>query len=186
MTRRPPHPFWRYSLRVYRAPGVQDACLALQDRCGADVNLLLFCGWLGQAGRALDRRRLRQAMARVGAWQSGVVVPVRQARRALRHHPWEGPAAALAPPLRQRMLAMELELEYVEQCILVDLAAQWPPPAHRVAPRLAAAASLTRYLALLGPLALEAGAPHVAVLSDACTSGVVAVPAVSRSRAGRR
>ena len=48
------NPFWRFSLRTYRAPGVQEACLALQDRCGADVNLLLFCGWTGRDGRALD------------------------------------------------------------------------------------------------------------------------------------
>ena len=60
--RHAPHPFWRFSLRVYRAAGVQQACLALQEDCGADVNLLLLCGWQGLDGRALDRRRLRQAM----------------------------------------------------------------------------------------------------------------------------
>jgi uncharacterized protein (TIGR02444 family) len=43
--------FWRFSLSVYAAPGVADECLALQDTRGVDVNLLLFCAWLGGARR---------------------------------------------------------------------------------------------------------------------------------------
>ena len=58
--------FWRFSLRTYRAPGVEAACLALQERCGADVNLLLFCGWVGREGRVLDEASLRSAVGRVG------------------------------------------------------------------------------------------------------------------------
>ena len=54
--RHAPHPFWRFSLRVYRAAGVQQACLALQEDCGADVNLLLLCGWLVQSTRPLIER----------------------------------------------------------------------------------------------------------------------------------
>lgn len=77
--------FWRFSLRTWRAPGVQQACLALQERCGADVNLLLFCGWTGQQGRALDPDSLRLAISQVGAWQSEVIAPLRLARRGLKH-----------------------------------------------------------------------------------------------------
>ena len=47
-------PFWRFSLATYRKPGVADACLALQDGCGVDVNVLLFVTWLGTQGRRLD------------------------------------------------------------------------------------------------------------------------------------
>ena len=32
-------PFWRFSLYFYRQAGVSDACIALQDDCGVDVNL---------------------------------------------------------------------------------------------------------------------------------------------------
>jgi uncharacterized protein (TIGR02444 family) len=38
--------FWRFSLRIYRAPGVADECIAVQERYGIDVNLMLFCAWL--------------------------------------------------------------------------------------------------------------------------------------------
>ena len=44
---------WDFSLRVYRAPGVSDWCLALQDGHGADVNILLWAAWLGAAGLLL-------------------------------------------------------------------------------------------------------------------------------------
>jgi uncharacterized protein (TIGR02444 family) len=179
---RPPNPFWRFSLRTYRAPGVQDACLALQERHGADVNLLLFCGWVGRDGRTLDLRRLRQAMACVAAWQSEVVAPLRQARRAIKRHPPAGQAAALAPTLRKRILALELELEHVEQCLLADLAGQWPPASRLRSPEGAVHANLVRYLELLGhPLPADDRAflaPVVAACSPAGDN------AVARRRTG--
>lgn len=161
-----PHPFWRFSLRVYRAPGVQEACLALQEDCGADVNLLLLCGWLGRDGRALDKRRLRQAMACVGTWQSDVIAPVRAARRAIKRNPPPGAEAAQA--LRKQILALELELEYVEQSMLADLAAHWPAPSRRAPAREAIEASLARYMALLGHGVRPADAVHLDRIVGAC------------------
>lgn len=164
--RRAPHSFWRFSLRVYRAAGVQEACLALQEGCGADVNLLLLCGWSGLDGRPLDKRRLRQAMACVGIWQSDVIAPVRQARRAIKRNP--PPNAEAAHALRKQILALELELEYVEQSMLSDLAAQWPSPARRAAARDAIEASLLRYLGLLGHGVQPADAVHLNRIVEAC------------------
>jgi uncharacterized protein (TIGR02444 family) len=43
-------PFWRFSLRLYRAPGVGDACIVLQEETGVDVNLLLFLLWQAKSG----------------------------------------------------------------------------------------------------------------------------------------
>lgn len=166
-----PHPLWRFSLRVYRAPGVQEACLALQDDHGADVNLVLLCSFVGHEGRSLDKRRLRQAMARVGAWQSEVIAPVRSARRAIKRLP---PAdAQAAQDLRRQILALELELEYVEQAMLAELAAQWPQQVRRGAPRAMVEANLQRYLGLLGCAARPADAAHLKAIIDAsCTARV--------------
>ena len=47
------HPFWEFSLRVYGNGGVPTACLALQERHAIDVNLLLFCAWIGESGRGI-------------------------------------------------------------------------------------------------------------------------------------
>ena len=164
--RHAPHPFWRFSLRVYRAPGVQQACLALQDDCGADVNIVLLCGFAGHEGRSLDKRRLRQAIARVGAWQSGVIAPVRTARRAIKRDP--PPDAQAAQALRKQILALELELEYIEQSMLTNLAAQWPRSVRRGAPRDTVEANLRRYLELLGCAGRPADAAHLKAIIDAC------------------
>ncbi len=45
------NPFWQYSLEVYAKPEVAELCLSLQDEFGLDVNVLLFCGYLGSLGK---------------------------------------------------------------------------------------------------------------------------------------
>jgi len=165
------NPFWRFSLRTYRAPGVQEACLALQDRCGADVNLLLFCGWTGRDGRALDPASLRSAVGRVGHWQSEVIVPLRLARRGLKRQLGDQAVSALAAPLRKRVLALELELERVEQALLAELASQWPPPAQPLPPCQAVAANLVCYLELLGEAAGPDEMAHLGCIAQACGPG---------------
>jgi uncharacterized protein (TIGR02444 family) len=166
------NPFWRFSLRTYRIPGVQEACLALQERCGADVNLLLFCGWAGRDGRALDEGSLRSAIGRVGHWQSEVIAPLRLARRGLKRQAADSAVAALAAPLRKRVLALELELERIEQSLLAELESQWAPPAQRVPPWQAIAANLSGYLELLGAATGLDDVAHLACLAQACSAQV--------------
>lgn len=169
------NPFWRWSLRVYRAPGVQEACLALQDRCGADVNVMLFCGWVGRAGRALDKRRLQRVMGCVGRWQTEVIAPLRAVRRTLKNGGLHGSTTAPVTALRRRIAALELELEYVEQTLLFGLACTWPPPASPQRPAAAVAASLARYLDALPGAPLPPDARHLATLVDACCATPVTV-----------
>lgn len=160
--------FWRFSLRTYRASGVQEACLALQDGCGVDVNLLLFCAWTGLGGHALDDASLRSAVGRVGQWQAEVIAPLRLARRGLKRQMADGAVAGIAAPLRKRVLALELELERVEQALLAELAAQWAPPPQRLPAQQAIAANFAAYLALLGEAAGPSEAAHLACIAQAC------------------
>ena len=46
----PDIPFWDFSVALYSKPGVGAACLGLQDRHEIDVNILMFCLWMGAAG----------------------------------------------------------------------------------------------------------------------------------------
>jgi len=39
--------FWDFSVRTYRTEGVPAAGLSLQNDYGADVNMLLYCAWIG-------------------------------------------------------------------------------------------------------------------------------------------
>src|SRR5436305_5575279 len=80
-------PFWRFSLGFYRQPGVADACIALQEESGLDVNLLLFLLWHATLGRELSQTEVAELERRVGSWREMTVVPLRNVRRALKSPP---------------------------------------------------------------------------------------------------
>jgi uncharacterized protein (TIGR02444 family) len=114
----PADPFWDFSLRIYGAEGVSDSCVALQDECGADVNLLLFCGWLGTTGWGrLGPEDIRAAHDKIIAWQSGVVEPLRAVLRRLRQGFSTIPLEH-SDSLRESVMALELVAEHVEQTSL--------------------------------------------------------------------
>jgi uncharacterized protein (TIGR02444 family) len=80
--------FWRFSLALYERPGVADALIALQDRDGFDINLILFALWLGISGRGVLGGDALAAAKRVAdTLRSEIVEPLRGLRRKLRHHP---------------------------------------------------------------------------------------------------
>src|SRR5512135_1110255 len=84
-----PHPFWNFSLEIYAAEGVAEACLDLQERRGCDVNVLLFCCWLGASGRpTLTAERLRSMLRASDEWQAEIVRPLRRVRRLLKERSW--------------------------------------------------------------------------------------------------
>jgi len=115
-------PFWSFSLRIYRQAGVPDACLALQDGAGVDVNVLLFGLFCAAQGRKLSTADLSAIAAFIEPWRSSVVVPLRGVRRFLRETPG-GFEGEQTPALRQRIKAVELEAERLQQ---EALSARWP------------------------------------------------------------
>ena len=148
-------PFWRFSLALYRTPGVPAACLDVQDSCGADVNVVLFALWLASEGRALDAAELAGADAAVASWREEVVRTLRHARRALREAPGAIDAAGAAA-LRDQVKKVELESERLQQEALFALrpAGAWGAPAD---PLAAAARNLDACERLLGaPFAASA------------------------------
>ena len=101
-------PLWAFSLAVYGGDGVADECLALQERLGLDVNILLFAAYIGAVeGVRLEVSDIAAANAEVAHWQADIVRPLRHARRALKPMSAEG--------LRAQVKAAELEAEKIEQ-----------------------------------------------------------------------
>lgn len=143
---------WRFSLAVYDRPGVAAACLDLQDRCGLDVNLLLFAAWAGAAcGRRLSVPELEAARAMTAPWQSEVVAPLRRVRRRLKAPLPEALPAPAVQSLRARLQAAELEAERIAQTALARACRfDVPERLEAGAGRAAAAANLQTYLALCG------------------------------------
>jgi uncharacterized protein (TIGR02444 family) len=116
-------PFWRFSLRFYRQPGVADACIALQDGCGVDVNILLFLLWLATACRRVPLAAAQELCAKAAAWRDDVVAPLRTLRRRLKDGSMlvERGAAEL---FRTKIKAIELESERLQQEAMFALAAR--------------------------------------------------------------
>lgn len=104
---------WRFCLRVYAAPGVADACQALQDETGADIPLLLAALWSAVEGPGvLDADALTAMDAAVSDWRDNVIRPLRRTRR------WMKTAGYEAHPLRERVKADELAAERHELAAL--------------------------------------------------------------------
>jgi uncharacterized protein (TIGR02444 family) len=108
--------FWRFSLAVYAQRGVAYECLGLQDKFGLNINLLLFCAWLGRRGIAVTRDDLEAASRVISSWHDHVVRPLRGVRRHMKSHHED------VAPLRANVGRVEIEAEQVEQAMLFSYA----------------------------------------------------------------
>jgi uncharacterized protein (TIGR02444 family) len=103
--------FWRFSLGFYARPGVAPALIALQDRDGLDVNVILYALWLGLTrGHATSAADLAVAEAAAAPLRAAVVVELRGLRRRLRPHSDPDVQA-----LRRRVQALEIAAERAVQ-----------------------------------------------------------------------
>jgi uncharacterized protein (TIGR02444 family) len=151
-------PLWRFSLAVYRGAGVQEECLAVQERFGVDVNLLMLCAYLGAVeGAVLSASDVADALDATGAWHANAVKSLRQVRRTLK--PWgsgDEPFSRVVETLRTKVKGAELEAEQIEQAMmwawLRDQAGQW----RRREPRQALVANVFALLVRCGATGAQA------------------------------
>lgn len=107
----PQSQFWDFSLSVYGEAGVAPACLRLQDQRGLDVNLLLFCGWLGVTGRGVLANPTWQELVQWNrAWTEEVIMPLREVRRRLKTQ-----EDRLVKALRAKVGVCEIDGEHLAQ-----------------------------------------------------------------------
>lgn len=127
-------PFWRFSLHFYRQAGVAEACIALQDECGVDVNLMLFLFWIAAAGQQLSSTDVKHLDEAVRGWRDLTIVPIRNLRRKLKGAPTlveTGKQEAF----RTKIKAIELDAERLQQEALYTRSRSFarggnaPPPA---------------------------------------------------------
>lgn len=131
---------WDWSLRAWRAPGVEAACLDLQDAQGQNIPLLLWAAWTAATGRALAADDIEAACDTARVWHETVVVPLRGVRRALKTR---------IPDLedddreavRAQVQAVEID---AERRLLAALEALAPPSAGPAKPALPALAAVSR------------------------------------------
>jgi len=185
------HPFWDFSLATYGRAGVADACIALQEAHGADVNILLFCAWAGRNGVRLDRAQIEAACGAVRGWHDEVVRPLRSVRRRLKS-PLDGsPPSELQLALRARVQKIEIDAEHIEQLRLAALAdapgfggfGGFGDFGNSGAPSLDSAAARANMEAYLSVLGSGAGAETDAAETEAALAAIAA--AACRSDTGR-
>jgi uncharacterized protein (TIGR02444 family) len=134
------NPLWTFSLVVYAEAGVQEECLALQERLALDVNLLLLCAYAGVRGVTLSGNDVVAAAGAAAGWHGDVVRPLRMARRALKSVARDDAAA-----LRAEVKTAELKAEQIEQAMLWGWWRERPAGAP-ADPRAALAANVRRLL----------------------------------------
>jgi uncharacterized protein (TIGR02444 family) len=135
--------FWRFSLAFYERPGVSKALIALQDRAGLDINLVLFAIWIGVSGRGrLAREELTTADLIVRPIRTHIVEPLRALRRKLRFYP-----DADILHLREGIKALELA---AEEAIQKRLGRTARPIGNAPDPAASASTALANFALYLG------------------------------------
>jgi uncharacterized protein (TIGR02444 family) len=148
VTRLDPGAFWEFSLAYYSRERVATACLSLQNRRGADVNILLFCCWLATLGCKVEQAGLHEAIAEVEAWRREVLEPLRGARRAVADR-FPEIAKSDRQSIKHGMLSAELECERVAQEKIALAATGVVPVEDGSTPLQLASAALEIYLDLV-------------------------------------
>lgn len=173
-----PSPFWTFSLAVYREPAVQRECLELQDRYGVDVNLLLFCAFIGAVrGAVMPAQAVRLAAELVADWHHNIVANLREVRRALKPLATDGSSIApSAAALRENVKATELEAERIEQIMLE----RWSAAHADAWPRAEPAAAVADNIRAL--FAIGKGAPQPPDLPANLIAAALAVAGQSGAR----
>jgi uncharacterized protein (TIGR02444 family) len=162
-------PFWRFSLHVYRQGGVADACIALQDGCGVDVNVLLHLLWRAAGGRLFSADDVRTIDDTVRGWRNLTVIPLRDLRRKLK-----GAQTAIEPlkqeGFRTKLKGLELEAERLQQEALYALA-HTGPMGGEVAPGEAARGNVAAYESVLGASFPKASVEAILAAFDGLNHG---------------
>jgi len=182
-------PLWRFSLAVYRGAGVQEECLAVQERFGVDVNVLMFCAYVAAVdGAALADADLADVTSAVAAWHEEAVRGLRRVRQQMK--PWgvsrhpnppplagegrEGASASefagVIEALRTNVKGAELEAEHIEQAMLWAWLRAHLSRLHRLDHRAALAANVRALL--LGCGAGEADADGLRALPNFCAAAL--------------
>lgn len=142
-----PDTFWDWALTAYAAPGVQHACLELQDAGGQNVPLLLWAAWTAATGRPLDDDAIEAACDCARAWDAVAVSPLRAIRRTLKAVNPDIDNAA-RESLREAVKAVELS---AERHLIIGLEALAPAPSGPPSPPLDALVAVSRVWSRVTP-----------------------------------
>lgn len=112
----PQSELWNYSSHIWTLPGVEDLCIRLQTEYDADVNLLIYCLWLGEQKRCLNDDDLQVMLDTVKPWQT-MIKPLRDSRRMMQQQMIAMPGELVEQSIAN-MKEMEINAEHMAQLAL--------------------------------------------------------------------
>jgi uncharacterized protein (TIGR02444 family) len=113
----PESKFWDFSINTYQSGAVESACLQLQNKHPADINIILYCCWAGQNHIGLLHKDVKKLIATTRPWQTTILKPLRDARKTMKQHIIAMPADMLEQTLTN-LTEMELNAERMSQLAL--------------------------------------------------------------------
>lgn len=119
----PQESFRNFAVRTYCSEDTSEACLILQNEYGADVNLLLFCCWMGITRGEVEVETFNEVMEFSHTWADRVVRPLRNVRSWMKTEGCPDPAIPLEScmKLRERIKKAELEAEQLQEDAMQSL-----------------------------------------------------------------
>lgn len=151
---------------MYDNVAVQRECLDLQDRHGLDVNLLLFCAFVGAVhGAVLSQADVKQAEDEVRDWHAQVVHGLRKARHAVKSFSDAASPISFAS-FYSSVKERELEAERLEQMILERWCAHHLSACSKDRPSVAVGKNITTLFEVSLGMAHSLGLPKN-LMSDA-------------------
>jgi uncharacterized protein (TIGR02444 family) len=115
--------FWGFSVRTYRTKNVMKACLSLQDERGLDVNMLLYCCWVGVTRGQQERDLFLLVFEFSENWAKQVVRPLRNVRTWMKLEGCEDTRIATdtCMDFREKVKGVEINAEKLQQEVLETL-----------------------------------------------------------------
>lgn len=112
----PKSEFWNYSSQIWTLPDVEAVCLDLQNDYNLNVNILLFCCWVGDRNFKLNDDDLQTLLDVIQPWQT-IIEPLRDSRKMMQQN-----LIAMPSSLRNQTITniseMEINAEHMAQMAL--------------------------------------------------------------------
>lgn len=108
------NPLWDHACQVYSQVGVEAELLVLQDKHGADINLILQALWLATEGIEWTPACIPENYQ---PWVTEQVIPIRNMRRRLKTA-WTEQRGVAYEGFRQQVKKLELQAEQYALAIL--------------------------------------------------------------------
>jgi len=109
----PKSEFWNYSTQLWCLPDVESICVDLQNNLDADVNLMLYCCWVGDMSKCLNEDDIQTLLDINKPWHT-MIKPLRDSRKMMQQQLIAMPSNIIEQTINN-IKEMELNSEHMAQ-----------------------------------------------------------------------